>query len=360
MQFNSIYENLDTRLTAHLNENNVLEVPFVNQDPPQLISPNEFFLRPNKLFKFYTISANPLSILKNILSLSDSTLDRFETFLNNIGPVFINDFSVDAFNERQNLVKVFVGENASKNNFFAIGFEKHDFHLHVTEEGMKFSAHYSDLTTARRHPSGDANIDFELALDDFIVYLTQLTGMPVDSEFSAHLSFLKTEQRINKLLIHKNVVDISYVNKIAIEHSIANYKPRDTIEVNEATIYFSKEDAKGLLIALRKLFTNQSYDVLVNIVTAVTNYQKSIGSVDKFKIHFPVKDIFYDISKLPFIVLYLNEKYQIGFSVNGFSFTNNAIVHHVPDYKRLPSVLSTILEERSRVVDMDRLTAPLT
>lgn len=342
MKFNAIYENLDTKLRDYLKENNVLEVPFVNQDPPQHISPNEFFLRPNKLFKFYTISANPLSLLKNILSLSDSTIDRFETFLNNIGPVFINDFSVKTFNKRQNLVKVFVGENESKSNFFAIGFDKYDFHLHVTAEGMKFFAHYSDLSTDRRLPSGDANVDFGIALDDLIVYLTQLTGITVDSEFKSKLESLTTTYRINTLLASKNISDVAY------------------IDMGVDNLSFDKEDAKELLVSLEQLFSKEIYDTLVKIVTAVTNYQKSISSEDKFSISFPVKDIFYDISKLPFIKLYLNEKYQIGFSVNGFSFTNNAIVHHVPDYKRLPSVLATILEERSRVVDMDRLTAPLT
>lgn len=341
MPFNSIYQNFDTQLTQYLKEKKISEVPFVKQDSPQLISLNEFVLR-TEPFNFYSISHDPLSILKNILSLNDSTIARFETFLNNIGPVFINDFSVETFNERQNLINVFIGVNASKNQFFAISFKKHDFHLHVTEAGMKFSAHYDDLTTPTRHSSGDFNVDFELALDDFIVLINSLTGVTVNSEFKSKLESLTTTYRINTLLSSKNVSDVTYIDQ----------------GVNNLSFY--KENAQELLIVLEQLFSKETYETLVKIVTAVTNYQKARGSTDKFSLNFPVKNIFYDISKLPFIYLYLNEKYQIGFSVNGFSFTNNAIVHHVPDYKRLPSVLATILEERSRVVDMDRLTAPLT
>lgn len=340
MHFNSIYQNFDTQLTQYLKENNISQVPFLNQDPPQIISPNEFVLR-TEPFNFYTIAHNPLSILKNILSLSDSTIDRFETFLNNIGPVFINDFSVESFNERQNFVNIFIGVNASKNKFFAISFQKHDFHLHVTEAGMKFSAHYGDLTTPTRSSSGDLNVDFDVALDDFIVLINTLTGFAVNSEFKSNIKSLTTTYRINTLLASKNISAVTY-----IDQGVDN-------------LSFDKENAKELLVTLNKLFCTETYDTLVKIVTAVTHYQKAKGSIDKFKLTFPVKNIFYDITKLPFIYLYLNEEYQIGFSVNGFSFVNNAIVHHVPDYKRLPDVLATILEERSRVVDMDRLTAPL-
>lgn len=362
MNFKSLYENLDLKLSQYFVANNILEVPFINQDPVQEIFENEFVLR-KKPFNFYRILHTSSLLMSNILSLNEQSRLRFEDFLNNMGAIFINDgsndFSLDTFNNNKDELKIFSGINVRGTEFVCFSFDKYNFQLHITEQGMSFSSHYKDLQTERRAFTENVNIDFNLALDEFIVLIEQLTGLSFDSAFKSKLSFLTTEHRINSLLASKQITAVKYIDKNDILKLIENYEGRSNITVGVHELYFFKEDAKALLIILKQLFSNETYNTLVDIVTAVVNYQKSISSIDKLCISFPVKNIFYDITKSPFIKIYLNEKYQVGFSVNGYSFTNNAIVHHVPDYKRLPNVLATILEERSRVVDMKRLTAPL-
>jgi hypothetical protein len=80
---------------------------------------------------------------------------------------------------------------------------------------------------------------------------------------------------------------------------------------------------------------------------------------DKLSIGFPVNGRFYDTAKLPVINIYLNEKYQLGFSTNGYVFTNNEVPQHVKDYKRLPEVLNKILEESERHIEREKLTKQL-
>jgi hypothetical protein len=357
MQFKEIYDGLDSKIKQYINDNNLQQVDHTNLNDSELLLKNQFSFKETAMH-IYCVHQTSLKIVNDVLPFNTASVFRFEQLLKNIGCLFSTDsISLESFNKSKDIKLFFFGKMHNEKDFFAISFKKYSIFIRVIEESITISA--NSLLTVEQPLSDDINVDFNLALDEFINQISQVTGFVVDSNFQENIDKTTMSERINNIFAQKSIQDIVYVDKSDILTAMLLYKETSTFEVGVDDFSFSKEDHKTMFALLNQIFFNDCYDTLTKIITVVINYQKAMHREDKLSIGFPVNGRFYDTAKLPVINIYLNEKYQLGFSTNGYVFTNNEVPQHVKDYKRLPEVLNKILEESERHIEREKLTKQL-
>jgi len=358
MQFKEIYENLDNKIKQYIESNNLKEVPHTNTNNAGLLELNEFTFNENSMLA-YCIYHDSLKLFKDAFPFDITSVSQLEQFLKNVGHLFVKETSdslaLEKFNKSKDIALVFIGNNSSDKDFFAISFKKYDFFIYVTEDSLKFCSGGGSLRS-EIFASNDINVDFNLALDDFCFQISEATSFVVNEEFQENINKSTMSERINNVFAEKGINDIVYTDKEIVLKSLLSYQEKPSFKVGFTSLSFYKEDHEALLLSLKKLFYNDTYETLVKIVTAVINYQKLMHREEQIHVSFPIIDRFYDFSKLPFLSISLNEKYKLGFSTNGYIFTNNAVPQYVKDYSRLPEVLNKILEECSRHASVDTLT----
>lgn len=362
MQFKEIYDNFDVNFKQFVNDNNLQQVDYTNVNDSNLFLENQFsFKETTSNMNIYSVYQPSMKIVHDIFLFDDVLLSRLEQFFKHIGHFFIekssDSFALEEFKQSKDTKILIVGKNHDKKDFIGIRFNKYNVFIRITPETIIVSAGF--LLTAERPLTDDINVDFSFVLDDFIKQISQSTGFEIDSNFQENIGKTTISERINNVFVQKGIEDIVYIDKNDVLKSMLPYKEKSSFTVGVDGFSFAKEDDKTMLILLSKLFFNETYKTLSDIITVVINYQKAMHREDKLYIGFPVKSRFYDTGKLPVIKIYLNEKYQLGFSANGYIFTNNAVPQYVTDYKRLPEVLNKILEECERHVNRVQLTKEL-
>lgn len=362
MQFQEIYDNFDDNFKHFANDNNLQQVDCTNLNDSNLFLENQFsFKETTTNMKIYSVHQSSMKIVRAILLFDDALLSRLDQFLKNIGHFFIekssDSLALEEFNQLKDTKMLIIGKNHDNKDFIGLRLNKHNVFIRITAENIIVSAGY--LLTAERPLTDDINVDFSFVLDDFIKKIAQSTGFEIDSNFQENIGKTTISERINAVFVQKGIKDIVYIDKNDVLKSMLPYKEKSKFTIGVDDFSFAKEDDKTMLILLSKLFFNDTYKTLSDIITVVINYQKAMHREDKLHIGFPVNSRFYDTEKLPVIKIYLNEKYQLGFSANGYIFTNNAVPQYVKDYKRLPEVLNKILEESERHVDRATLTKQL-
>lgn len=357
MQFKEIYASLASKINQYITDNNLQQVDHTNLNDSELLLENQFSFKETAM-KIYCVHQTSLKIVQDVFPFNSASVFRLDQLLKNIGFLFSTESTpLESFNKSKDIMLLFVGKTSQEKDFFAISFKKYSIFIRVIEESITISA--NSMLTVEQPLSDDINVDFNLALDNFSNQIARSTGFVVDSNFQENIGKTTIGERINKVFAQKGIEDIVYVDKHDILKSMLTYKEKSLFEVGVDDFSFSKEDHKTILTLLSKLFFNDTYKTLFDIITVVINYQKAMHREDKLHIGFPVNSRFYDTENLPVIKIYLNEKYQLGFSANGYIFTNNAVPQYVKDYKRLPEVLNKILEESERHIDRATLTKQL-
>jgi hypothetical protein len=357
MQFKEIYDGLDSKINRYITDNNLQQFDYTNLNDSELLLENQFSITKTAM-NIYCVHQTSLTIVHDVLPFNSASVFRLDQLLKNIGYLFSTDATpLESFNKSKDIKLFFVGKTANEKDFFALSFKKYSIFIRVIEESITISA--NSMLTVEQPLSDDINVDFNLALDNFSSKIAQATGFVVDADFQENIEKTTMSERINIVFAQQNVQDIVYVDKSDILTAMLPYKETSLFEVGVDDFSFRKEDHKTMFALLNKLFFNDCYDTLTKIITVVINYQKAMHREDNLSIGFPVKGRFYDSAKLPVIKIYLNEKYQLDFSTNGYIFTNNAVPQHVKDYKRLPEVLNKILEETERHIEREKLTKQL-
>lgn len=357
MQFKEIYDGLDSKINQYITVNNLQKIDHTNLNDSELLLENQFSFKQTAM-NIYCVHQTSLKIVHDVLPFNSASVFRLEQLLKNIGYLFSTDPSpLESFSKSKDIKIFFIGKLSDEKEFFAISFKKYNIFIRITEESIMFSANSS--LTVEQPLSDDINVDFNLALEEFSNQISHVTGFIVDSDFQQNIDKTTISERINIVFSQQNVQDIVYVDKSDILTAMIPYKEMSLFEVGVDDFSFRKEDHKTMFTLLNKLFFNDCYETLTKIITVVINYQKAMHREDNLSIGFPVKGRFYNSVKLPVIKIYLNERYQLDFSTNGYIFTNNSIPQYVKDYNKLPEVLNKIIEESERHFDHSKLIKEL-